>query len=103
MECPIARAEDPGQLLVHDLDHLLAGGQALEHVSANGTLADSRDKVLDDLVVHVSLEKRVANFAHRGIDVSLSYPAVPGQSAEYATQSFRKIIKLGKQEPPTGI
>ena len=81
-EGAVAGAEDRGQLLVDDLDDLLAGVEALQHVSANRPLADARHEVLDDLVVDVGLEQGEANLAHRGIDVGLGDAAAAGQAAE---------------------
>ncbi len=86
-EGAVARAEDLGQLLVDDLDDLLAGVQALQHFSADGPLADARHEVLDDLVVDVRLEQGEANLAHGGIDVRLGDAAAAGQAPEDVAQS----------------
>jgi hypothetical protein len=49
-------AHKAGQLLVHDLDDLLAGGEAVHHLRARGPLAYAVDEVLDDAEVDVGLE-----------------------------------------------
>ncbi len=64
-------AHQRGQLLVDDLDHLLAGIEAAEHVGAEAALLDRGRELLDDLEVDVGLEQREADLAHRGIDVGL--------------------------------
>ena len=98
MERAITGAEDRGQLLVHDLDDLLTGVEALEHLLADGTLAHSGDEVLDDAEVDVRLEQRQAHLAQGGIDVRLGNAAAATQAAEDAAQSFGKIVKHGNQE-----
>src|SRR3954454_21171443 len=93
MERAIAGAEDRGQLLVHDLDDLLPGVEALEHVLTDGTFADARDELLDDTKVDVALEQRQANLTHRGVNVRLGNSAVAGQAPEDVAQPVGKIIK----------
>ena len=82
VEGPVARRQQVDQLVVDDLDDLLAGGQALEDLLADRPLADPRDEVLDDLEVDVGLEQRQPDLAHRGVDVGLADPAAAGQRAE---------------------
>ena len=96
VEGAVAGAEDRGQLLVDDLDDLLAGVEALEHVGADGPLADARHEVLDDLVVDVRLEQGEANLAHGGIDVGLGDAAAAGQLAEDVAQAVGKVVEHGQ-------
>ena len=95
-ERPVAGTEDRGQLLVDDLDDLLAGVDALEDLRADGALPDARHEVLDDLVVDVRLEQREADLAHRGVDVGLGDPAVAGQLAKDVAQAVSKVVEHGE-------
>ena len=81
-----------------DLDHLLAGGQALEHLGADGALADARDEVPDDLEVDVGLEQREPDLAHGGIDVGLADAAAAGQRAKGLTQSLAEGVEHGMRD-----
>src|SRR5207237_865024 len=56
-EARVRRTQELGQLLVHDLDDLLAGREALPHVLAERALADVGDELLDDTEVDVRLEQ----------------------------------------------
>ena len=94
-------AEHRGQLLVHDLDDLLAGIEAVEHIAAHRALAHARHEVLDHAEVDVGLEQREAHLAQRSIDVRLGYPAAAGQLAEDAAESFREIVEHGGESSPT--
>ena len=92
----VARADSSvDQLVVDDLDDLLAGRQALEDLVADGLLADARDEVLDDLEVDVRLEQREADLAHGGIDVGLADPAAAGQVAERLAQPLAEGVEHG--------
>ena len=94
-EGAIAGAEHRGQLIVDDLDDLLAGVDALEDLVADRAFLDARDEVLDDLVVDVRLEQRQPHLAHGGIDVGLADPAMAGQLAERVAKSVGKSVKHG--------
>ena len=100
MEDPIAGAEEVDELVVDDLDDLLAGGQAREDVPADGLLADARDEVLDDLEVDVGFEQGEPDFAHRGIDVGLADPAAAGQVAEGRSQALAEGVEHGPIRTP---
>ena len=87
MEGPIPRAEDGGQLLVDDLDDLLAGVEAFEDLGTDCARADAGDEVLDDAEVDVRLEQRQPDGAHRFVDVGFGDAAAAGQLAEGIAQS----------------
>ncbi|HEY4956963.1 MAG TPA: hypothetical protein VII31_04050 [Caldimonas sp.] len=82
---------------MNDLDHLLAGVEAVEHLGADGALTDPSDEVLDDAEVDVGLEQCEADLAHRGVDICLCDAPAAAQPAKDAAQSFRKIIKHGNR------
>ena len=88
------------QLLVDDLDHLLTRRQAVEHVGADGLLADARDEVLDDLEVDVGLEQGQADLAHGGVDVGFADPAAAGQVAERLAQPVAEGVEHGPGRTP---
>ena len=100
VEGPVAGRQQRDQLVVDDLDDLLAGGQALEDLVADRPLADARDEVLDDLEVDVRLEERETDLAHGGIDVGFADPAAAGQRAEGLAQPVAEGVEHG---PGTGL
>ena len=65
---PLA-AEHLHQLVVDDLHDLLAGLDPVQHVGAEGALADSGHEVLDDAEVDVRLEQGEADLAQRDVQV----------------------------------
>ena len=85
--------EERGELLVDDLDDLLAGGEALEDLGADGPLADPRDEVLDDLEVDVRLEQREADLAHRRVDVRLGHATTTGQPGEGLAEAVTEAVE----------
>ena len=86
-ELRAAGAHERGQLLVHDLHDLLAGGQALLDFLADRALADALDELLDDLEVDVRLEQREADLAHRARDRFVVELAALPKVAERALQA----------------
>ena len=93
VERPVAGRQERGELVVDDLDDLLAGGQALEDVGADRPLPDPRDEVLDDLEVDVSLEQGEPDLAHRDIDVGLADAAAAGQVGERRAKAVTECIE----------
>ena len=100
MERPVAGRQERDQLVVDDLDHLLAGRQAVEHLVPDRPLADARHEVLDDLEVDVGLEQREADLAHGGVDVGFADPAATGQVAERLAEPIAQGVEHG---PGTGL
>ena len=96
---PAPRSAD--ELVVDDLHDLLAGGQALEDLGADGLLADAGDEVLDDLEVDVRLEQREPDLAHRGVDVGLADAAAAGQVAEGLAQALAQGVEHGRAGTPS--
>ena len=75
-------AHERRQLVVHDLDDHLGGIEALQDLRTGGLLGHDLDKVLDDLVAHVRLEKHHPHLAHGGLDVGLGQSALAAQLFE---------------------
>ena len=67
---PLA-AERRHELLVHDLHDLLPRIEPGEQVAPDGSVADPRDEVLDDLEVDVGLEQREPDLAQGDVEVAL--------------------------------
>ena len=86
-------AHEVGQLLADDLDDLLGGSQAVQHVAAHGTLRDGGDELLDDLVAYVSLQQSQAHLAHSLPDVVFRQPALAPQALERGVQFFSQSFK----------
>ena len=85
-ELAAGAAHQPGQLLVDDLDHLLAGIEAAEHVGAEAALLQRRGEGFDDLEVDVGLEQGEADLAHRRVDVGLAQLAARADVGERRLQ-----------------
>src|SRR5690606_2724706 len=73
-------AEHLDELVVDDLDDLLAGIQAGEQVGADRALAHAGDEVLDDLEVDVGLEQGEADLTQRDVEVGLGDPGLAAQA-----------------------
>ena len=69
-------AHQRGELLVDDLDDLLAGVELRRDLGAERALLDRRHELLDDPEVDVGLEQREADLAHGLVDVVLGQRAV---------------------------
>jgi len=81
------------QAVVHNLDHLLSGREALQHFLADGAQPDLFNKILDDLEVHVRFQKGHADFPKRGIDAFLIEDAAAFEFLKNTFQFFRKTFK----------
>ena len=64
-------AEQPDQLAMDELDEVLLGREAPQHLFAEGVLLDGLDELLDDADVDVGLEERQPHVAERLLDVAL--------------------------------
>src|SRR5690606_17180137 len=58
------------ELVMHNLDHLLARRQAAHDFLPDGALANTADEVLDDLEVDVGLKQGQTNLTHSEVYVS---------------------------------
>ena len=77
------------QFLVDDLDDLLAGGQGVHDLTADGSFLDAPDEVLDDFIVDVGFQKSKLDLAHCALDVCLGQEAFVGQLLEGILQFVR--------------
>ena len=82
------RAQHGDQLVVHDLDHHLAGRDRLDHVLADGLGLHLVGEVAHHLERHVGLEQRAAHLAHGLRHVAVGQRPAPGQLVEDARQAI---------------
>ena len=75
-------AEHADELVVDDLDDLLARRHRAGDLGADGALADLLDEGLHDLERDVGLEQRAADLAQRRVDVGLAEGAAAAQAIE---------------------
>ena len=97
VEAAVAGGEERGELLVDDLDDLLAGVEAAEDFLADRALLDARDELLDDLEVDVGLEQRQPDFAHGGVDVGLADPAAAGEGPSVLRRRSERASNMRKR------
>ena len=78
-------AQRGDKFLVDDFDHLLAGGQALHHLRADGPLPHPVDKVLDHLEVNIGLQQGQPHLTQPLVNVLLRQPPLIAQQTKYLT------------------
>src|SRR3954468_15548439 len=81
------------QLVVDDLDHLLARVELLGDLDPERALLDGVRELLDDLEVDVGLEQREADLAHGLVDVVLGQRAALTHPRQRALQLLRKRVE----------
>ena len=91
----LPRPHEQRQFVAHHADHLLAGGEALQHILADGPLAHRGDEILDDLEVDVSLEECQPHFAQCSLNILLAQPSAPAQLLEDCIEFFAQGIEHG--------
>ena len=79
----VGAAHQLGQFLVDDLDDLLGGCQALQHVAAHAALRHLGHEILDHLIADVGLQQSETHLAHTVADVGLCQAALALQALEY--------------------
>ena len=95
-------AQHLDQVIVHDLDHLVAGRHALQHVGADRLRAHACDKILDHRQRHVRFQQGDPHVAERGVHVRLAQRAAPRQRLEDPVQPGRQTIEHALAPAPTG-
>jgi hypothetical protein len=81
------------QLLVDDLDDLLARIQLALDLRAEGPLLDPARELLDDLEVDVGLEEREADLAHGPVDVVLGQGPALAHAGQGILQSLGQRVE----------
>ena len=79
-----------------DLDDLLSGVEAAEHVLADGALLHRRDEIAGDLEVDVGLEQRQADLAHRLRDRLLVEAPLTAEIAERDLKPAGEHVEHGR-------
>jgi len=90
-------AQGLGQLLLHHLEELLARGQRLQDLGAEGAGLDLVDEVLDHRQGDVGLQQRHAQLAGGGIDLVFGEAALAANGLEDAGKARRKVIEHGER------
>ena len=93
LQAPFGIAEERHHLVADDLDDLLRGRQAAQHVLPHRPVADAVDEGLDDLEVDVRLEQREPNLAQRGLDQVFGETALPAKRLENVLQACAEGVK----------
>ena len=83
------------QLLVDDLDHLLAGVERAGQLGSARPLLDRGDEVLDHAQVDVSLEQRNPDLPRGGVDVGLGQTPLASQGLEGRRQAVLQGVEHG--------
>jgi hypothetical protein len=81
------------ETVVNDFDHLLPGGDAIEHLLPDGALPDILDQIPNNPEIHIGLEQGHADLLQRGLNVLLIQTPLPFQFSEDAVQFFGQILK----------
>jgi hypothetical protein len=92
-ELLVARAHEFGQLLVDDLDQLLTGRQAGQHLLAQRPLFDIGNELFDDPKVDIRFEERQAHLAQTFLDIALGQLAVALELLEDAVKLVGQVFK----------
>ena len=96
-ELGVPGAHQLREAVVHELDDLLAGVEALEDVLPEGRGLHPGDEVLDDLEVDVGLEQREADLAHRLVDCVLVQPPGAAEIAQGRLEPVGESVEHGRE------
>ena len=86
-------AHQRGQLVVDDLDDLLARVELLGDLDPERALLDRVRELLDDLEVDVRFQQRETDLAHRLVDVVLGQCPTLSNTCERALEFFRQRVE----------
>ena len=86
-------AEDPDELVVDDLDDLLAGVERLRHLRGQRPLADLPGERAHHRQRDVGVEQRTPDFPDRGVDVGFGEPALAAQVLEGRRQPIGEGVE----------
>jgi hypothetical protein len=93
-------AERLDELVMHDLDELLAGRQALRKIRADRTRLDPIDERTRDANVHVGFEQRATNLAGYVVDVPFRQPSAIAEAGENSFEAIAQSIEHRKKILP---
>src|SRR6266567_5775503 len=93
---PVSRAaEQLDQLVVHDLDHVLARRERREDILPDGLDANALDEGLDDFEIDVGFEESNAHFAQGLLNILLRQPAEATEPVEDSSEARGKTVEHG--------
>ena len=95
----VGPAHQGGKLLIDNLDNLLGGGQALQHVGTHRPLGDGGDELLDHLEADIGLQEGQAHLPHSLPHVGLGEPALAPQALKGGAQFFGQSFKGHRLSP----
>ncbi len=87
------RAQRRNELVVHDLDDHLAGGDRLHHLDADRVLLHFVDEDARDIERDVGFQQRAAHLAQTLVDVGFAERAAAGEAVENAAEIFRQRVE----------
>ncbi len=93
----VPRAHERGELLVDDLHHLLPRREAPQDVLSERAFLDRGSEVTRDLEVHVRLEEREPDLAHRLRDGVLVEATAPTETAERGLELVGEGVEHGPE------
>ena len=88
-------SQEVDQLIVHDLDDLLAGCYAPQDLPSNRPLPDSGDKRPRDLIVDVRLQKGATYVSQRFVDIGFGQHAAAAKLPENPFKLLSEMIEHG--------
>ncbi len=86
-------AQQLDQLVVDDLDHLLAGLHGIEHLRAHRLLEDPATKRLGHFVMHIRLEQGLADLFHRFTDIGFRNLAAAAERTQRVFKFIRQVVE----------
>ena len=87
------------QVIVHDLDHHLAGRHRADDVGADRLGPHLVDELADHRERDVGLEQRRAHLAQRRVDIGLGERTAPAKLVEYVAQPFAQTFEHEQLRP----
>ncbi len=78
---------------MHELQELLLGREAAQHLLTQGVPLDRLDEIADDLQVDVGLEERQPHVAERVLDVPFGDSSLALQLAQQGVKLLRQSFK----------
>ncbi len=88
------------QLVVHDLDDLLLGPDALDQLGAGRLDVDPRHELLNDVEMNVGLEQRIAHLAQTFLHVRFGQNSADTKAFEGRGEPFLQIVEHESSNVP---
>ena len=95
----VDRPHQLDQFVMDDLDDLLLGPDALDQFGPDRPLRDLDHELLNDVIVHVGFEERVADLLEPLFDIGLGQHASRPELPERGPESFLQVVEHGRSAP----